>query len=105
MFSFFRKEKWALVKSVTSNKITWGKEKDGIVSVHLFESDKGNRKIECICSFPDVPQDTIDNYVKSTEYYHKTLYRWLAGRYNPEIPRYSQIGEEDTANALRGKVE
>lgn len=105
MFSFFKKEKWALVKTVTSKKITWGDKTDGLVSVHLFESEKGNRKIESLCSFSDVPQEKIDNYVKGSEYYHKTLYRWLNGRYDPEIPRYSEISEEDTANALRGKIE
>jgi len=104
MFSFFKREKWALVKTVTSTDISWHDEKDGKVFVHLFESDKGNRKIEATCSFVGVPQSKIDDYVRSRDRYQTHIYRWLNGRYDPEIPRYSEIGEEDTANALRGKV-
>jgi hypothetical protein len=110
MFSFFKKEKWAHVKTITGNGVTWAvghphEKKDGKIYVHLFESNKGNRKIESACSFQEVSQEKIDDYVKSTDTYQTKLIRWLSGRYDPEIPRYSDISEEDTANALRGKVE
>lgn len=106
---FFRKERWALVKTITGGKVIWAEgqpheKKDGKVYVHLYESNKGNRKIESACSFPEVSQEKIDAYVESTDTYQTKLVRWLAGRYDPEIPKYSEISEEDTANALRGKV-
>lgn len=109
MVSFFKKEKWVHVKTITGAGITWAvghphEKKDGKVHIHLFESDKGNRKIESACSFLEVSQEKIDDYVKSTDTYQTKLVRWLAGRYDPEIPRYSEISEEDTANALRGKI-
>jgi hypothetical protein len=110
MFSFFKKEKWAHVKTITGGGVVWAQghpheKKDGKIYVHLFESDKGNRKIESACSFPEVSQEKIDDYVKSTDTYQTKLVRWLSGRYDPEIPKYSEIGEEDTVSALRGKVE
>jgi len=110
MFSFFKKEKWVLVKTIVGGGLTWAAgtshaKKDGKVYLHLFESDKGNRKMEAACTFPEPTQEQIDAYVKTTETYQTKIHRWLNGRYDPEIPKYSEIGEEDTANALRGKVE
>ncbi len=39
-----------------------------------------------------------------TRIYELTIYRWLAGRNDPSIPRYSSIGEEDTVNYLKGSI-
>jgi len=110
MFSFFKKEKWTHLKTSKYDGITFAHglphEKTGIVVyIHFYESNKGSRKIESKCSAFEVPQTAIDEYVMSSVTYQTRFVRWLAGRYDPEIPRYSQIGEEDTANALRGKIE
>lgn len=105
MFSFFKKEKWALVKTLDYPGITWGTSTGGVIYIHLFESEKGNRKIETACSFSEATQEKIDAFVRGSALYQKKLFRWMEGRYDPEIPRYSEIGEEDTVNALRGKVE
>jgi hypothetical protein len=105
MFSFFKKQKWMLVKTITVDQISWAGEKGGKIFIHLYESDKGNRKMESACSFSEATQEKIDTFIKSKEFYQTKIHRWLAGRYDPEIPRYSEIGEEDTVNALRGKVE
>lgn len=105
MFSFFKKEKWALVKTLDFKGIMYGGQTGGVIYIHLFESDKGNRRIENACSFSEVPQLATDSFVSGSELYQKRLFRWKEGRYDPTIPRYSEIGEEDTANALRGKVE
>jgi hypothetical protein len=107
MFSFFKKEKWIHVKTITIDDVTYGTSenlKDGKIFIHLYESDKGSRRIESASSFSGVEQAKIDRYVNSHECYQLTIVRWLGGRLDPEIPRYSQIGEEDTANALRGRV-
>lgn len=107
MFSFFKrqKEKWVQVKTIVYDKITWGEDAGGKIYIHLFESDKGNRRMETACSFSEVSQEKIDKFIKSSTIYQTKLYRWLNGRFDPEIPRYDQIGEEDTVHALKGKVE
>lgn len=110
MFSFFKREKWVHLKTVTCTGITMGmgtseEKKDGKIYIHYYESDKGNRKIETACSFVDAKPEKIDEFIRSTETYQTKIKRWLDGRYDPEIPRYSEIGDDDTANALRGKVE
>lgn len=104
MFAFFKKEKWAHVKTITFDGVNYD-NKAGKVFAQLYESDKGNRRVETACTFSEVPQHKIDAYVKSTELYHTKIVRWENGRYDPDIPRYSQIGEEDTANALKGRVD
>jgi hypothetical protein len=91
MFNWFRKEKWAQLKTVTLSGISWGADTPsaktgGSIYIHLFESDKGNRKIDVACSFVGVPDENTLRYVKG-------------------IPRYSDIPEEDTANALKGKID
>ena len=106
---FLRKEKWIHLKTSEYGNTVWAQglpheKKGGIVYIHFYESNKGNRKIEATCSFSEVTQEKIDEYVKSSKTYQTRFVRWLAGRYDPEIPNYSEIGEEDTANALRGKV-
>lgn len=103
IFSLFKKQKWALVKTISMN-VTYDKE-PGKVLLHLYESDKGNRKIESASTFVDITQEKVDRFSKSTEFFQTKIVRWLSGRYDPEIQRYSEIGEEDTANALRGKIE
>ena len=107
MFSFFKKQKWVLVQTITMDAIQWKKDPGGKVFIHLYESDKGNRKIESACTFNDaeLDQEKIDSFIKSQEVYQVKIHRWLSGRYDPEIPRYSEINEEDTFNALRGKIE
>lgn len=110
MFSFFKKEKWSHLKTSTITGVHYAEghpheKKDGVVYIHFYESDKGNRKIEMACSFSEVSQEKINDFVKSSELYQQRITRWLNGRFDPEIPRYSQIGEEDTVNALKGKIE
>lgn len=46
----------------------------------------------------------LDSFVKSTDLYHTRVYRWLAGRPDPGIPRYAQVPEEDTVNMLKGSL-
>lgn len=105
MFGWFKKENWEHVKTLTIDGVMYDSKKGGKVFVHLYESDKGNRKIKSASSFADASQNQIDKFVHSNELYQLRLERWLAGRRDPEIPRYSQVGEEDTANALRGSVD
>ena len=36
--------------------------------------------------------------------YQIKIVRWSEGRYDPDIPKYSEISEEDVANKLKGNV-
>lgn len=76
----------------------------GKVYIHCLESDRNNRKVKGSCTFPDIDSKSIDDFVKVHEIYQERLVRWLAGRYDPEIPRFSEVGEEDTVNALKGTI-
>ncbi len=110
MFGFFKKQKWLHVKTITLGNLIYGssdskKAKDVKIFIQLFESDRGNRKIETACSLSDVSQEKIDIFVKASDEYQLRILRWASGRADPEIPRYSQLGEEDTANALKGKID
>ncbi len=103
MFSWLKskpKEQWCLVRTITvpvSHSARKGK-----LYYHLYESDRKNRKVEFACTIPEVDAEKSG---KHFDVYHETIYRWLQGRIDPEIPRYDQIHEEDVVNVLKGKVQ
>ena len=103
LIAYFKKEKWAYVKMFAIDDVTYERKK-GKIFIHLFESDKGNRRIKSSSSFPSLEQRTIDDFVTSQDIYQEKIMRWENGRYDPEIPRFSEIGEEDTVNALKGSI-
>jgi hypothetical protein len=102
MFSFFKKEKWALVKSFKLDRKYF--PKDMVYHIHCFESEKGSRKAEYLCEGKPYNMKDTNMWLHTTDIYQMQIYRWLNGRRDPEIPTYEQIGEEDTANFLKGKV-
>jgi hypothetical protein len=97
MFSWFKKEDWALVK-------TFRIFCSGVYYIHCFEAKSGKRKIECILNGKSYSIKKEDNCGITTELYQERIYRWLKGRRDPEIPTYGQIGEDDTANLLKEKI-
>lgn len=108
MFNFkklFEKENFVLVKTfrfeVVNSEIS---TEEGTLHVHCLESNKGNRKVDMKCSISNLKSTAFTRWANSNDFYQKTIYRWLSGRKDPEIPTFSQIGEEDTANFLRGKI-
>lgn len=101
--ALFSREKWAYVKMFTIDDLTYERKK-GKIFIHLFESDKGNRRIKSLSSFSSLEQKTLDDFVASQDIYQEKIMRWENGRYDPEIPRFSDIGEEDTVNALKGTI-
>lgn len=101
--SFVKREKWAYVKIFVINDVKY-KLHSGKVYIHLYESNKGNRKIKSTVTIPEVDTEIIDNFVQRQDLYQTKLVRWLEGRADPDIPCFSQIGEEDTVNALKGSV-
>lgn len=106
MFSLFKRrppERWCLVKTISEDVAL--NSKKGKIYFHLHESDRGNRKVE-IASTLELPSYLkLDECAKRFEVYQEKIYRWENGRVDPDIPRYNQIPEEETANMLRGKFE
>lgn len=103
MFGFFKKQKWVLVKIVTEEVEILKTKERGTIYFNLFESDKGNRRLDITSTLP-FSTDRLYQNAEKLEIYNTTVYRWLKGRHDPEILRYNQIGEEDLANALKGKI-
>jgi len=99
-FSFRREER--LVKTFKEvRKIYSG---DNTYFIHLFESKSGKRRAEYICNGEKYDINMKNGWLIQTDLYQLTVYRWLTGRVDPDIPRYDQCPEEDTANMLRGKI-
>lgn len=104
--NFFKpKEQWRLVKTLTESVEQPQMNRTGKAFFHLFESNRGNRRVEFDCSLYVSTKDTMIESLRRLELYQSKIYRWEMGRYDPDIPRYDSIPEEDTANALRGKIE
>ena len=105
MFSWFRRnrEDWRLVKSFDVEITQTFTHKDGKLYFHLFESNLGNRRVEFACSI-DMENEALAKNARRVEFYQTRIYRWEQGRYDPEIPRYTEVPEEETINALKGKV-
>jgi len=98
-----KKEQWRLVKTITCDvQVSGMRLETGKVYYHLFESSRHRRRVEITCTIPDVNGPTSG---KLMSVYQEKIYRWEHGRHDPTIPSYSQVPEDDTATALRGKVE
>lgn len=99
---WFKKDDWRLVGTLSCD-ITFSTDA-GKVYYHLYESRKGKRKINIASTLSLPPYMDINKEAKRFNLYQEKIYRWEQGRYDPEIPRYSQVPEEDTAIALKGSV-
>ena len=104
MFGWFKKEDWRLVKTIEVAIHRNLSEEEGKLYYHLFESNLGNRKVEYQCTLSFNDSSILEENAKRIDIYQEKIYRWEHGRYDPEIPRYNEIPEEETANALKGKV-
>lgn len=98
--SLFSFQKWALVKTIKINHSA----ASYVYHIHLYESNTGKRKAEYRCDGNYYNIDRKDGWLKMHDIYQLQVYRWLAGRHDPDIPRYSQIAEDDTVNYLKGSV-
>jgi hypothetical protein len=113
MFSFFKRtpkviEKWGLVKTIylgVSRATSSETKVNGKLYYHLLECNLGNRKIEFASTFSELDKEATVMAGKKFDIYQEKIFRWEHGRYDPEIPRYSEIPEEDTVNALKVKIE
>ena len=97
---FFKKEKWVLVKIIT--EVVNIDKKQQNFYFRLYESNKGNRKVDFGCT--DSAVRSLRFLANQIPLYHEKIVRWEMGRYDPDIPIYDQIPEEDTVNALKGNI-
>jgi len=105
MFNFknlFKKDDWRLVKTLTDDFIMIKDEsKKGKMYYRLYESNKGKRKMEYQSN---LKIGNIHDLAFRLDAYLDTIYPWLEGGYNPDIPKYDEIPEMNTAAALKGKL-
>ena len=101
--NLFKKTNWKLVKII---KLTVNhRNKSGNFYYRLYESNKGDRKMEYGCDLSSVNEEGAKDYAYRSPQYLEVIKRWLDGRSDPEILTYSQVVDEDVMNALKGKVE
>ena len=93
---------WRLVKTVELSVRYTGS--NGKIYFHCYENQRNKRRIELSSTLTMYYGDTLESIVSKTEMYNSRIRRWLDGRYDPDIPRYSDIPAEETANALKGTI-
>jgi hypothetical protein len=101
----FKRQDWRLVKTISNPVIRKSTQEKGEIYYYLFESNKGKRKIEYdgTLHYDDI-NHLIEDTAEKLTIYHNTIYPWLKGRMDPDIPTYNQMPIENTANFLKGKV-
>lgn len=100
----FTRDKEILVKTIIEPGVIF-KDNHGKVYFHLYESNKGKRRVVIDSSFTDIRhQGSFNESAKRFDTYQEKIVRWLAGRRDPEIPSYSEIGQEDVINQLKGHI-
>jgi hypothetical protein len=94
---FFRKkEEWRLVHTVDV-PVAFVKVKrteadikgEGNIFFHLHESDRGARKCFIGCTIQSASD--IKKNAESLEVYHKVVYPWIHGSYDPNIPSFKDV--------------
>jgi len=97
----FTKPKWAMVKQFHTS-VQY--ESASVTVVYgLYESDRADRRIEVMTSRK--LYNVYDGWEYNTDVYLTSIYHWHKGnRKDPNIPTYSQLAEEDVANALKGEI-
>lgn len=94
------KEKWTHVRefsiSVRYQYI------DGLIYFHLYESPTGNRKVDITTTHTLLTEKEAKDLGLKSRLYNERIVRWLGGRHDVEIPRYSECSVDDLANALKG---
>lgn len=107
LFAEKPKEHWLLVRTYTveATKTTTnhrgdvvGKPLDGKVFFYMFESDKGNRKVEFGSTFSDF--DPSGEKYKVLSEWADYIYPWLSGRHLKNTPSYSEAQSFDVATKL-----
>jgi hypothetical protein len=98
----FKKDDWRLVTTLSVDA-KWERT-SGKIYYHLYESRKGKRKVNIATTLSLPSYMDLIKEAKRFSVYQEKIYRWEMDRHDPDIPRYSQILEEDTANALKGCV-
>ena len=103
LWNFLTMTEWRLARTIELSVKYMSMS--GKIYFHCYESNKGARRVEISTTLRSFYYgDTPESVAKVTEIYNSRIRRWLDGRYDPEIPRYSEIPADDTANALKGTI-
>jgi hypothetical protein len=74
MFSFFKREKWALVKTFKIDRQVY--KGFHVYHIHLFESATGKRKAEYLIDGDKYDINKKDSWLKKQDIYQLKVYRW-----------------------------
>ena len=88
----FTKEKYKLVKTITRKVNVHTPKSSGTFYFHLFESNRGNRKVELGTDLQGVvgPLQGLANQIPE---YHNIVYPWVNGINDNDIPTYETASD------------
>lgn len=72
----------------------------GEVHIFYYESNLGHRKYELGTNLSVVPKGHLESNHQHWEFYLTELKPWMAGRYVPNIPAYSEVDSIDLVQKL-----
>ena len=101
-FGWFKKKEWKLVATIKSPVGFSVRSVRGDYYFYLYESNTGHRRYEAKPTI-EVGMNSFNEYVKRSDMYLTKIHRWLEGRHDPDIISYSEVAEEETIHALKGK--
>lgn len=93
---------WRLVKTHTVGIVRGDTKKDreeGKFYYHLYESNKGERRVEYGVTWEMSPERIRAMAVRWDDY-HEVVVPWLGGRYVPGIPSFNDIDALDVQAKL-----
>jgi hypothetical protein len=100
--NFFKRRKWVHVHEFkTDLRFDYSNVQ---IYIHLYESDDGLRKVRIQSCHERMSSRYAKSAAERSEIYQERVVRWLGGRADIEIPRYSECAIDDTANALKGRA-
>jgi hypothetical protein len=98
--SWFKRENWG---HCATFKIQHQFEYiNGYIYIHLYESEIGKRKFVVGSTHQKLKDRNARKEALKSDFYHERVVRWLGGRHDMEIPKYTERAEDDTVNALKG---
>lgn len=99
---WFKRKKWVHVCAFKTTVSYYGY--DAPVYIHLYESADGSRKAEFKSGYTSLSDTAAGCMGEYSAIYQEKVVRWLGGRADINIPRYSECAADDVANALKGKI-
>lgn len=101
LFTNKPKEDWRLVKTITMKCRVGEEHPNEKVYYHLFESDRGNRRVEIKGTANAVASSNWEIFKESNDTYQETIYPWVNGRMNTDIPTYGDVPKQEMLDYLK----